>query len=235
MSKKAWIASAALVALLLAMLTTPALLLQSQERRVLAQQRSLDVEQGVFQLQGEAPSLFDRLRLSVSPDAVSSSLALEMVKARFGQQEDLVRAIGQEMRRLFGLSETASLGQCMDARVLYYYHPTTQTSAAFLSCYFNQPDGSLTVEMDLKSQKLTALDFRITSTTTQGMLQSLAGQLSSRDWRRRWGYYLQLNYSDTSRAYAAYTDGAKDTELHYQSESDGQHYSWRPTQAAETP
>lgn len=235
MSKKAWIATVALVVLLLVILVTPVLLLRHQEQMVLGQQRSLSVEQGVFQLQGEAPSLMNRLRLSTSPDAVSSSLALEMVKARFGQQDDWVRTIRQELHRLFGLSEATALGQCMDARVLYYYLPSTQTYAAFLSCAFNQPDGSLTVEMDIKSQKITALDFRITSTTNLGTLQSLASQLSSRDWRRRWGYYLQLDYSDTSRAYAAYTDGTKDTQLYYQSEADGQHYSWRPVQAAETP
>ena len=142
MSKKAWIATVALVVLLLAMLATPVLLLRHQEQMVLGQQRSLSVEQGVFQLQGEAPSLMNRLRLSTSPDAVSSSLALEMVKARFGQQDDWVHTIRQELHRLFGLSEATALGQCMDARVLYYYLPSTQTYAAFLSCAFNQPDGS---------------------------------------------------------------------------------------------
>ena len=182
MSKKAWIATVALVVLLLAILATPVLLLRHQEQMVLGRQRSLSVEQGVFQLQGEAPSLMNRLRLSTSPDAVSSSLALEMVKARFGQQDDWVRTIRQELHRLFGLSEATALGQCMDARVLYYYLPSTQTYAAFLSCAFNQPDGSLTVEMDIKSQKITAVDFRITSTTNQGTLQSLASQVGSRGW-----------------------------------------------------
>ena len=78
MSKKAWIATVALVVLLLAMLATPVLLLLPEHHLLLVpQQRSLRVEQGVFQLQGEAPSLMNRLRLSTSPDAASSSLALE--------------------------------------------------------------------------------------------------------------------------------------------------------------
>ena len=227
MSRKTWIACAIVVILLFLSLLAPTLLLHQQTRAALSHIERYRAEQSVFLLEDDVSSLYERLALSVDEEAVSSWLAQAMVEDRFGRHDQLSSQLLREMRRLLGTGADALLNAHTDLNILYYYHPVTQRSAAFLSCYYVLSDGYLSVEMDLKSETITALDFWYTAATPTGPLLSLSNLISSSDFPSRWASYLTIPYQGVSGALHCYgPDG--EIPIAYQYTTDGQSYSWRP-------